>query len=138
PDVTLGLEVTDMSAPARVARANGRKTISISAEHLFQGSNIHDFGRYADVDLAIAADAEATLPSLIEEIRRQTTPERKSAIQARGTRVAAAHKEMQLASIRDARHGWDASPVSVPRIIAELGEQIANDDWAIVSGHQFT
>ena len=36
------------------------------------------------------------------------------------------------------RHGWDASPVSVPRIIAELGEQIDNDDWAIVSGHQFT
>ena len=58
PDVTLGLEVTDMSAQARAARANGRKTISISAEHLFQGSNIHDFGRYADVDLAIAADAE--------------------------------------------------------------------------------
>ena len=71
PDVTLGLEVTDMSAQARAARANNRKTISISAEHLFQGSNIHDFGRYADVDLAIAADAEATLPSLIEEVRRQ-------------------------------------------------------------------
>jgi thiamine pyrophosphate-dependent acetolactate synthase large subunit-like protein len=138
PDVTLGLEVTDMSAQARAARANNRKTISISAEHLFQGSNIHDFGRYADVDLAIAADAEATLPSLIEEIRRQTTPARKSAIQARGARVAAAHKEGQLAGISDARHGWDASPVSVPRLIAELGNQIVNDDWAIVSGHQFT
>ena len=138
PDVTLGLEVTDMSAQARAARANNRKTISISAEHLFQGSNIHDFGRYADVDLAIAADAEATLPSLIEEIRRQTTAARKSAIQARGARVAAAHKEAQLTGIRDARHGWDASPVSVPRLVAELGDQIANDDWAIVSGHQFT
>ena len=68
PDVTLGLEVTDMSAQARTARANGRKTISISAEHLFQGSNIHDFGRYADVDIAIAADGDATLPSLIEEL----------------------------------------------------------------------
>jgi thiamine pyrophosphate-dependent acetolactate synthase large subunit-like protein len=138
PDVTLGLEVTDMSAQARTARANGRKTISISAEHLFQGSNIHDYGRYADVDIAIAADGDATLPVLIEEIRRQITPERKSAIQARGARVAAAHKENQLASIGDARHGWDASPVSVPRLIAELGDQIANDDWAIVSGHQFT
>jgi thiamine pyrophosphate-dependent acetolactate synthase large subunit-like protein len=138
PDVTLGLEVTDMSAPARAARANGRKTISITSEYLFQGSNIHDFGRYSEVDLAIAADAEATLPSLIEEIRKQTTPERKSAIQARGARVAAAHKEIQLNGIRDARHGWDASPVSVPRMIAELGDQIANDDWAIVSGHQFT
>jgi thiamine pyrophosphate-dependent acetolactate synthase large subunit-like protein len=138
PDVTLGLEVTDMSAPARAARANGRKTISITSEYLFQGSNIHDFGRYSEVDLAIAADAEATLPLLIDEIRKQTTPERKSAIQTRGARVAAAHKELQLNGIRDARHGWDASPVSVPRLIAELGDQIANDDWAIVSGHQFT
>jgi thiamine pyrophosphate-dependent acetolactate synthase large subunit-like protein len=138
PDVTLGLEVTDMSAQARAARANNRTTISISAEHLFQGSNIHDFGRYADVDLAIAADAEATLPSLIEEVRRHITPARKSAIEARGARVAAAHKAAQLDGIRDARHGWDASPISVPRLIAELGDQIARDDWAIVSGHQFT
>jgi thiamine pyrophosphate-dependent acetolactate synthase large subunit-like protein len=138
PDVILGLEVTDMSAPARAARANGRKTISITSEYLFQGSNIHDFGRYSDVDLAIAADAEATLPSLIEEIRKQITADRKTAFQARGTRLAAAHKELQLDAIRNARHGWDASPVSVPRIIAELGDQIANDDWAIVSGHQFT
>jgi thiamine pyrophosphate-dependent acetolactate synthase large subunit-like protein len=137
-DVTLGLEVTDMSAQARAARAGNRKTISISAEHLFQGSNIHDYGRYADVDLAIAADAEATLPSLIEEVRRQITPARKSAIQARGSRVAAAHKQGQLDGISEARHGWDASPVSVPRLITELGNQIANDDWAIVSGHQFT
>ena len=80
PDVTLGLEVTDMSAQARAARANGRKTISISAEHLFQHSNIHDFGRYADVDLAIGGDGEATLPSLIEEIRKLITPERKAAL----------------------------------------------------------
>jgi acetolactate synthase-1/2/3 large subunit len=138
PDVTLGLEVVDMSAAARVARTNGRKTISLSSEHLFQHSNIHDFGRYADVDLAIAADAEATLPSLIEEVRRQMTPDRKAAIQARGARVAAAHKSAHMKAAEDARHGWDASPVSVPRLIAELGAQIKNDDWAIVSGHQFT
>ena len=67
-----------VGASRATARANGRKTISISSEHLFQHSNIHDFGRYADVDLAIAADAETTLPSLIEEVRRLMTPERKS------------------------------------------------------------
>jgi acetolactate synthase-1/2/3 large subunit len=137
-DVTLGLEVSDMSAAARTARASGRRTISISAEHLFQGSNIHDFGRYADVDLAIAADAETTLPALIEEIRRGMTPERKAAAEARGARIAAAHKDAQTRAIENARYGWDSSPVSVPRLIAELGEQIKNDDWAIVSGHQFT
>jgi acetolactate synthase-1/2/3 large subunit len=138
PDVTLGLEVVDMSAPARTARANGNKTISISCEHLFQHSNIHDFGRYADVDLALAADAETTLPSLIEEIRRLMTPALKAGIEARGGRVAAAHKAAHVRAVEDARHGWDASPISVPRLIAELGVQIKNDDWAIVSGHQFT
>jgi thiamine pyrophosphate-dependent acetolactate synthase large subunit-like protein len=138
PDVTLGLEVSDMSVAARTARTNGGKTISISAEHLFQHSNIHDFGRYSEVDVVIAADAEATLPALIEEIRRLVTPERKSAFQARGSRIAAAHKEIHARLVEDARYGWNASPVSVARMIAELGAQIKNDDWAIVSGHQFT
>ena len=138
PDVLLGLEVGEMSNQARAARESGRKTISISSELLFQHSNIHDYGHYADVDIAIAADAEATLPSLIEEIKRLITPEKKSAIQARGVRVAAAHKEAQLHAIEDGRYGWDASPCSVPRMLSELADQIKGDDWAIVSGHQFT
>ena len=140
PDVTLGLEVTDMSAQARAARANGRKTISISAEHLFQGSNIHDFGRYADVDLAIAADAEATLPLAHrgdpQADRRRSARARS---QARGARVAAAHKEAQLDG-DPATRGTAGTPArsACRASIAELGDQIANDDWAIVSGHQFT
>jgi acetolactate synthase-1/2/3 large subunit len=137
-DVYLGLEMSDMSTLARTARANGRKTISISSEHLFHHSNIHDYGRYADVDLAIAGDAEATLPSLIEEIRRLTTPDKKSAFAARGEKVAVANKEAYAQFVQNARFGWDNSPISVPRMIAELGAQIRNDDWAIVSGHQFT
>jgi acetolactate synthase I/II/III large subunit len=137
-DVYLGLEMSDMSALARAARANGRKTISISSEHLFHHSNIHDYGRYADVDLAIAGDAEATLPSLIEEMRRLVTPDKKSAFAARGEKVAAANKEAYAQFVQNARFGWDNSPISVPRMIAELGAQIRNDDWAIVSGHQFT
>jgi acetolactate synthase I/II/III large subunit len=137
-DVYLGLEMSDMSTLARTARANGRKTISISSEHLFHHSNIHDYGRYADVDLAIAGDAEATLPSLIDEIRRLTTPDKKSAFAARGEKVAVANKEAYAQFVQNARFGWDNSPISVPRMIAELGAQIRNDDWAIVSGHQFT
>jgi acetolactate synthase I/II/III large subunit len=137
-DVTLGLEMSDMSALARTARTNGRKTISISAEHLFQHSNIHDYGRYADVDLAIAGDAEATLPSLIEEVKKLLTDDRKRALADRGTKIAAAHKDAHKRYVENASFGWGNSPISIPRMIAELGEQVKNDDWAIVSGHQFT
>jgi acetolactate synthase I/II/III large subunit len=137
-DVTLGLEMSDMSALARAARASGRKTISISSEHLFQHSNIHDYGRYADVDLAIAGDAEATLPSLIEEVKKLVTADRRRALADRGGTIAAAHKEAHKKYVENASFGWGNSPISVPRMIAELGEQVKNDDWAIVSGHQFT
>ena len=138
PDVVLGLEVNDMTASVSGARANGGRTISICSEYLFQGSNIHDYGGYSQVDLAIAGDGEATLPALIEEIRRLTTRDAERARQARREHVAETHRALREQEIADARHGWNASPISVPRMIAELGRQIENDDWAIVSGHQFT
>src|SRR5262249_39084305 len=53
PDLTLGLEVQDMSPAVQAAAARGGKTISISAEDLFLKSNYQDFQRLADVDLAI-------------------------------------------------------------------------------------
>jgi len=138
PDVILGLEQNDMVGSVRTARANGGRTISIGSEYLFQGTNIHDFADYAEVDLPIAGDAEATLPALIDEIRRLAGREQLSRFQARREQIAAAHRAVREQELADARYGWNASPISVPRMIAELGRQIQDDDWAIVSGHQFT
>ena len=138
PDVILGLEVSDMSAPVRAVKATGGKTISICSEYLFQHANIHDYAGYNEVDLAIGGDGEATLPSLIEEIRKRSGRDSARARQARGAKIAEAHRALRAKEIDDARFGWNASPISVPRMIAELGKQIQNDDWAIVSGHQFT
>ncbi|HZF27852.1 MAG TPA: thiamine pyrophosphate-binding protein [Gammaproteobacteria bacterium] len=136
PDVILALEQNDLAAAVGAMRAAGGKTISISAEYLFQGHNIHDFAGYTEVDLAIAGDGEATLPALIDEIKKLGGATRQR--QARGLRVAAAHKTQREQEIDAARYGWNASPVSVPRMVAELARQVQNDDWAIVSGHQFT
>jgi len=138
PDVILGLEVNDLSSSVRATRASGGKTISICAEYLSQGHNIHDFGGYVDVDLAIAGDGEATLPALIEEIRRASGSGAARTRAARGKAIAEAHQAVRERELDDARYGWNGSPVSVPRMVAELGRQIQNDDWAIVSGHQFT
>jgi len=138
PDVILGLELNDMTASVRAVRAGGGKTISICSEYLSQGHNIHDFGSYAEVDVAIGGDGEATLPALIEEVRRQSSGSTARARVERGRAIAAAHKAVREREIDDARYGWSSSPISVPRMVAELGRQIQNDDWAIVSGHQFT
>jgi acetolactate synthase-1/2/3 large subunit len=138
PDVILGLELNDMSASVRAMQANGGKTISICSEYLFQGRNIHDYGNYSEVDVAIGGDGEATLPALIEEIRRVSGRDAVRLRDTRGNVIAAAHKVIREREIDDSRHGWNSSPISVPRMIAELAHQVRNDDWAIVSGHQFT
>jgi thiamine pyrophosphate-dependent acetolactate synthase large subunit-like protein len=137
PDVLLGLEVGEMSNQARTARESGRKTISISSELLFQHSNIHDYGHYADVDIAIAADAEATLPALIEACKRLMTPERKRVAEERGRKLAAEHKRVRDRDFDLAAAGWDASPITTARLSAELYNVIRKEDWSFVSDTTF-
>jgi acetolactate synthase-1/2/3 large subunit len=136
-DVVLGLELNDMASSVRAMRAAGGKVISICSEYFSQGHNIHDFAGYQEVDIAIAGDGEATLPILIEEIRKASGNATRMRT-ARGEQVAAAHKIIRAQELDTARYGWNSNPVSVPRMISELARQVQNDDWAIVSGHQFT
>jgi acetolactate synthase-1/2/3 large subunit len=75
---------------------------------------------------------------LIEECRKLITPTRRRALDQRGAKIATSNQQLRAHWIDEARFGWDSSPISIPRMIAELHGQIRNDDWAIVSGHQFT
>ncbi len=138
PDVTLCLEVSDVTGTARVARARGAKTINISTIDLFMKSNIQDFMHYAsDLDLDIGADAEATLPSLIEACKKLITADRKRLIDDRGAKIGAAHKQVRARAIEQAAIGWDASPISLARVCAELWPMIEKEDWSLVSWQGF-
>src|SRR3989449_2825877 len=110
--------------PSRSRLKPGAKLISISSLDLFTRSNYQDFGRYQEVDMALAADAEETLPLLIEEVRRLITGDRRRVIEARGARLAAAsQRRMEQNRVR-ATYGWDDSPISTARIAVELWDQI--------------
>jgi hypothetical protein len=84
----------------------GTRLISIGAAHLYQKANYQDFQRFQEIDLVIPADAEATLPYLVEAVRRIVPADRKDAMAARGERLAAAHRQM-IKTIKDeALYGW--------------------------------
>ena len=68
----------------------GAKIFTLGSRDLYMKANYQDFGRYQEVDLAIAGDAEATLPALIEAVRRLVDGGRKAAFEARGKKLAAA------------------------------------------------
>ena len=133
-DVVLALEGGDIANVARQARQRNAKVVSITAQHLFQRSNYQDFQRYAEVDMSVAADAEASLPALIEEIRRLTTDTRREAFRQRGVRVTEANRRTLEQARVDASNGWDASPVSTARLSMELWAQLKNEDWSYVTG----
>jgi acetolactate synthase-1/2/3 large subunit len=144
-DVILALDTEDMWASLNsfrdqlhrsyklVARKDV-KVISIRTGDLFIKSNYQDFQRYTEVDLAMAADSETTLPSLTEAAKKLITDDRKRAFQARGAKLADARQKALAQQRTDATYGWDASPISLPRLSAELYDQIKNEDWAFVGG----
>jgi acetolactate synthase-1/2/3 large subunit len=147
-DVIVGLEVSDfwgtvhafrdqLQRSSRPITRSDAKLASISSGHLQQRSNYQDFQRYPELDLAIAGDAESTLPALIEAVRRHTTPDRRRAFEERGRRLAEAHAEALARARAEAAYAWDASPISTARLCAELWAQIRHDDWALVTDVPF-
>jgi acetolactate synthase I/II/III large subunit len=147
-DVIVGLELTDfwdtvnsvsgaVYPRIRPAIKPGTKLASITANDLYLKSNYQDFQRYTPVDLAIAADAEATLPYLIEAVKRETTDDRKRVFADRGAKLASVHQQTMQAQRELAASGWDATPISTARMSAEIWAQIKDEDWSLVSNCQF-
>jgi thiamine pyrophosphate-dependent acetolactate synthase large subunit-like protein len=143
-DVIIGLELTDFwgtvstvrDALTRTSRSfvkPGTKLISVTALDLNTKGNYQDFQRYPEVDVAMAADAEATLPALTEACKRLITPDKRSAFQERGRRLADGHATALERARAEATYGWDASPISTARMTMELWAQIKNEDWALVA-----
>jgi acetolactate synthase-1/2/3 large subunit len=150
-DLVLGLESPDLfhtlNAQTPINRLGmesrrltkaGAKIVTISSHELLTRSNYQEFGRYNEADLAIPADAEATLPALIEACKRLITADRRRAFDERGQRLAAASRERRDQDLELAAAGWDASPISTARLAAEIWNHIKGEDWSLVSDVTFS
>jgi len=145
-DVILGLEDSDfwqvlhaqrpinrMGMDYRPLTKDGARIVTISSNDLNDKSNYQDFGRYVEADLSIAADAEASLPALIEACKRLITVERKTFFAERRRSIEAATRRAREQALEQAAWGWDASPISIARLSAEVWDQIKGEDWSLVS-----
>jgi thiamine pyrophosphate-dependent acetolactate synthase large subunit-like protein len=143
-DVILGLELSDFWGTVTAFRDSlvrssrsiiepGTKLISIAVGDLFIKANYQDFQRYPEVDIAMAADAEATLPALVEAVKRRINADRRRVLDERGRKLAEARQKTFDRARADATYAWDASPISTARLSAELWAQIRNENWSLVS-----
>ncbi len=143
-DVIIGLELADYWATVNAFIDNGEhghglqesrikpgtKLISINASELITKANYQDFQRFQVVDVQMAADAEATLPALIEAVKAQNL--NNEAIAKRGEAFRKAKAEARERTRAAAAIGWDAVPISTARLTAELWPHIKDLDWSMV------
>jgi acetolactate synthase-1/2/3 large subunit len=142
-DVIVAMELNELwgslnSFQDRIVRTNrpiakkGAKIATIGTRDLLMKSNYQDFGRYQEVDLSISGDAEASLPTLTNEVKKLVDAGKKSAFEARGKKLATARLAMIEQAKSDATLGWDASPITTGRLCAEVYAQIKDEDWSLV------
>src|SRR5262244_3749854 len=146
-DVIIGLELSDFWATVNACIDHGEhgiginttrikpetKLISINASELLTKANYQDFQRFQSVDVSMAADAEATLPALIEAVKAAIPDDRKAAIEKRGEAARKAYAEARERTKQAAALAWDASPVSTARLVMETWAQIKDLVWSLVA-----
>jgi acetolactate synthase-1/2/3 large subunit len=147
-DVILGLELTDFWATIGGWVDNGDhdghgvmesrhrpdvKLIHINSVELNTKSNMQDFQRFMPVDILMPADAQASLPMLIEFVKQAITGDRKTVFEQRGAARRKAHAQARANMRQRAALGWDASPISIARMTAELWPHIKDLDWSMVN-----
>ena len=146
-DVILALEPIDLwgalnrlqdqavKTTSRTATPDARVAV-IEASSLLTRANYQDFQRYSEASIAATGDAEATMPSLLDEVERRLDPARRQAIAARRQSLGEVHATLFEREQAQARIGWDASPVSTGRLCSEVWDAIKDEDW-VLAGSTF-
>jgi thiamine pyrophosphate-dependent acetolactate synthase large subunit-like protein len=147
-DVIVGLEMTDFWTTVNQFIDNGAddglgiregkikpgaKLITINGVDLNQKSNYQDFQRFQAVDIAMAGDSEASLPSLIEAVKQALPNDKKAAYEKRGEALKKAKHAAHDRAMAAAAVAWDASPISTARLSAELYNAVKDLDWSLVT-----
>ena len=146
-DVIIGMELSDFWGVVNSYIDNGddgvgvnepktkpnTRLVSINSVELNTKANYQDFQRFLSVDVSMPADAEATLPALVEAVKSAIPDERRAAISRRGEAYRKTYAKVREASRQAAAIAWDASPISTARLVMEIWGQIETFNWSLVS-----
>jgi len=108
------------------------KLIHLGVNDMFMKANYQYFQRFQPVDLSIGGDAEASLPTLTEEVKQAMSSQRKARNADRQNTLRENYQTMMERSRQQATYGWNSSPISCARLSMELWHQIKGEDYSMV------
>jgi thiamine pyrophosphate-dependent acetolactate synthase large subunit-like protein len=91
-----------------------------------------ELGKNVTPDLAVLADPKAALAELAEQVRARQTPAQAEAARRRAEAIAEGTRAARACSHAAAKKGWDAVPITAPRLMHEI-RQALPDDALVVS-----
>lgn len=110
--------------------------IDLGLDDLELSSLVPDYCELRETSVSLLSDTKLGLVALREAVEARldgdsTVSER---IGTRRDELSALHDDQQEAWDEQAATAWDETPISLPRLVGELGEVIADDPWVVVNG----
>jgi len=145
-DLILCLDVRDWEKPTTelVSATRSMKSlvpddcvwIDIGFGDLELSSWAMDYQRLMNAQLRVLGDTTLAVPALTAlcSERIAAAPGVKTLIDERSRRTAERHREARAKWARQALEDRDASPVTLPRLAAEVWEAIGREDWVLTAG----
>ena len=145
-DVVLLVDVRDWERPTTTLTSTTRELVSLVPDGCqwidigFGDLNISawamDYQRLLYADQRIVADTLLAVPALTAMLKAQAGHDAGFAarIVDRTAATARKHRSLRDGWAKEALEDRDGSPISLPRLAAEVWEQIKDEDWVLTAG----
>ncbi len=145
-DVILGIDVRDWEKPTASLDSTTREVtplvppdcqwMELGFGEIGISSWSLDYGRYQPKVLSALGDPSLAMPEMtrIAGQRLATDPDLAARIDRRKRAIAARHDAVWAGWQTDAKAHWDASPVALPRLAAEVWDAVRDQDWVLATG----
>jgi acetolactate synthase-1/2/3 large subunit len=132
-DVVLAIDVVDPGTLLSDSRP-GIKLVDVSLRHLRQRGWANAEGPPVDVDVVVPAEPREGLDQLLVAVRERLARADDADARRREDRRAAiqeAHERLRQYQADVLKKRWDESPISPPRMVAEVWEAVRDRDWLL-------
>jgi acetolactate synthase-1/2/3 large subunit len=144
-DLVLGLDCKDVEKATRELDSTRREVVPVVAENCdwlemgFAEINMSkwsmDYCRMQPCSIRALGDTALGIPALTKVIEEKVAanPALKEKIAKRSAAIGKRHEETWAKWQDEARKDWDAAPMTVPRLAAEVWDVIKDEDWVLTA-----